>query len=159
MLPSPSEQTAIGRGMTMSDILARHARTNPPGVAFRDGVVTRTWAQADERVANLANVLTNLGVATRDRVAVLGFNSSRLLDAMAATVRLRAICVPVNFRPSPTRPIKEFDTIRTWHTSSWPISLLAAVVDVVPLAGLLWRSAMHSVRDGAPALTPGKARS
>ena len=87
-----------GRGMTMSDIISRHARTAGAAVAFRDGPLTRTWAELDERVSRMANVLAGHGVGVGDRVAVLGLNSVALVEAMAATLRVGAICVPVNFR-------------------------------------------------------------
>ena len=38
-----------GRGMTMSDLLARHARTRPDAVALRDARVSRTYRQLDGR--------------------------------------------------------------------------------------------------------------
>jgi fatty-acyl-CoA synthase len=98
MPPTTSPDTAVTGGMTMSDILARHARTAGAAVAFRAGDTAWTWAQTDARVTRLANVLAARGVRAGDRVAVLGRNSVPLVEAMAATLRLRAICVPVNFR-------------------------------------------------------------
>jgi fatty-acyl-CoA synthase/long-chain acyl-CoA synthetase len=95
---SATTPTITGRGMTMSDIIARHARTNGPGVAFRDGDLTRTWAELHDRVTRIANALAERGVGRGDRVAVLGSNSVPLVEAIAATLRLGAICVPVNFR-------------------------------------------------------------
>ncbi|MGI5130832.1 long-chain-fatty-acid--CoA ligase [Pseudonocardia sp. CA-107938] len=85
-------------GMTMSDMVARLARTAPDGVATRAGDETLTWQQFDDRVTRLAHLLATGGVHRGDRVAVLGLNSSALLVAMAATLRLGGICVPVNFR-------------------------------------------------------------
>jgi fatty-acyl-CoA synthase len=85
-------------GMTMSDMVARLARTAPDGVATRAGDETLTWRQFDDRVTRLAHLLGSGGVGRGDRVAVLGLNSSALLVAMAATLRLGGICVPVNFR-------------------------------------------------------------
>ncbi|MFC4944533.1 long-chain-fatty-acid--CoA ligase [Pseudonocardia sp. GCM10023141] len=95
---APAPGITTGRGMTMSDIIARHARIHPDGVAFRDGELTLTWAQTDERIGRFALVLAAAGVTPGDRVAVLGLNSVPLVEAMAATLRLGAICVPVNFR-------------------------------------------------------------
>ena len=88
----------VGQGMTMSDMVARFARTNPDGVALRAGDETLTWHEFDGRITRLANLLAAGGVAQGDRVAVLGLNSSAVVVAMAATLRLGAICVPINFR-------------------------------------------------------------
>ncbi len=87
-----------GRGMTMSDLIARFARTTGDAVAFRDGALTLTWAQTHERISRLAAVLAGRGIGRGDRVAVLGLNSAPHIEAMAAVLRLGAICVPVNFR-------------------------------------------------------------
>ncbi len=85
-------------GMTISDQIARFARTTPDGIAFRDGPLTLTWRQTDERIDRLASALAAAGVAVGDRVAVMALNSAPHIEAMAAIVRAGAICVPVNFR-------------------------------------------------------------
>jgi fatty-acyl-CoA synthase/long-chain acyl-CoA synthetase len=87
-----------GRGMTMSDLIARYSRTMGGEVAFRDGEVTLTWAQTHERITRLASALAAHGVRAGDRVGVLGLNSIPHIEAMAAVLRVGAICVPVNFR-------------------------------------------------------------
>ncbi|MHA6794037.1 long-chain-fatty-acid--CoA ligase [Pseudonocardia bannensis] len=84
--------------MTMSDLLARHARTTPDAIALRDARAARSYGELDERVIRLANALAARGVEAGDRVAVLGLNSIEVLEAYFATLRLGAICVPVNFR-------------------------------------------------------------
>ena len=56
-------------GMTISDQIARFARTTPDGIAFRDGPLTLTWRQTDERIDRLASALAAAGVAVGDRVA------------------------------------------------------------------------------------------
>jgi len=88
----------MGRGMTTADQLARHARTIPDAPALRAGGVSRSYAQLDERVSRLAHALRERGVRSGDRVAVLGFNTPEVVEAYWASVRLGAICVPVNFR-------------------------------------------------------------
>jgi fatty-acyl-CoA synthase/long-chain acyl-CoA synthetase len=84
--------------MTISDQVARFARTTPDAVAFRDGPLTLTWRQTDARVDRLAAALAAAGTAPGDRVAVMAGNSVPHLEAMIAIVRAGAICVPVNFR-------------------------------------------------------------
>jgi fatty-acyl-CoA synthase len=84
--------------MTISDQVARFARTTPDAVAFRDGPLTLTWRQTDARVDRLAAALAAAGTAPGDRVAVMAGNSVPHIEAMIAIVRAGAICVPVNFR-------------------------------------------------------------
>src|SRR5690349_3043916 len=89
-----------GRGMTLSDILARWARITPEAEVFVD-VGTgerRTYGRSHDRIARLANALAAEGVAPGDRVAVTGLNSVALLEAFIAVLRVGGICVPVNFR-------------------------------------------------------------
>ena len=101
---STTPPVLTGRGMTLSDILARNARATPDGVALRDPAAPRwsdrerTWAALDDRVTRLANALAARGVGPCERVAVLGLNSIPLVEALLAPLRLGALCVPVNFR-------------------------------------------------------------
>src|SRR4051812_12600465 len=87
-----------GRGMTMSDQLARWARVTPGENAVRFEGTGRTYAELDERVTRLARALAERGVGTGDRVAVLGLNGIEVWESYLAGVRLGAIVVPVNFR-------------------------------------------------------------
>ena len=89
---------AAARGMTASDQLARHARKIPEVTALRCDEAARSYAELDERVTRLANALRALGVQTGDRIAVLGLNSIEVIESYLASVRLGAICVPLNFR-------------------------------------------------------------
>jgi fatty-acyl-CoA synthase/long-chain acyl-CoA synthetase len=102
LVVDPADRNGVvmgtAHGMTMSDMVARFARTTPDAVALRAGDETLTWYGFDDRVSRLANLLAAGGVQQGDRVAVLGLNSSAVVVAMAATLRLGAICVPVNFR-------------------------------------------------------------
>ena len=50
-----------GRGMTMSDQLARHAHKIPDAVALRFEGAGRTYAELDERVTRLARALQQRG--------------------------------------------------------------------------------------------------
>jgi len=84
--------------MTISDQVARFARTTPDAVAFRDGPLALMWRQTDARVDRLAAALAAAGTAPGDRVAVMAGNSVPHLEARIAIVRAGAICVPVNFR-------------------------------------------------------------
>jgi fatty-acyl-CoA synthase len=94
-VPIPALQ---GRGMTMSDQLARWARTTPDAWALRFEGSGRTYAELDQRVARLARALRDRGVGTGDRIAVLALNGMETWETYLAGVRLGAIVVPVNFR-------------------------------------------------------------
>ncbi|RNL86583.1 long-chain-fatty-acid--CoA ligase [Halostreptopolyspora alba] len=98
---STNPEPLTGRGMTMSDQLARHARTIPDEPAFCFEDTRRTYREIDERVSRLANALEERGIRPGDRVAVLGLNTLEVIESFFATVRLGAICVPVNFRLVP----------------------------------------------------------
>lgn len=87
-----------GRGMTMSDQLARHARKDPDQPALRFEGTGRSYGELDGRVTRLARALQQRGVGSGDRVAVLALNGMETWEAYLAGVRLGAIVVPVNFR-------------------------------------------------------------
>ncbi|MQA13214.1 MAG: long-chain-fatty-acid--CoA ligase [Pseudonocardiaceae bacterium] len=93
-----TEHALSGRGMTMSDQLARHARKIPDTVALRFETAGRTYRQLDERVTLLANALRERGVRLGDRVAIAGLNCLEVVEGYLAAVRLGAVGVPINFR-------------------------------------------------------------
>ncbi|TFV52841.1 long-chain-fatty-acid--CoA ligase [Blastococcus sp. TF02A-35] len=95
---TPPIPTLQGRGMTMSDMLARHARKTPDVAALRFDGGGRSYAELDQRVTRLARALGQRGVRTGDRVAVLALNGMEAWEAYLAGVRLGAVVVPVNFR-------------------------------------------------------------
>ncbi|SDF33778.1 fatty-acyl-CoA synthase [Blastococcus fimeti] len=90
-----------GRGMTMGDQLARHARKNPQDAALRFDGAGRSYGELDQRVTRLARALRERGVGPGDRVAVLALNGMETWETYLAGVRLGAIVVPVNFRLVP----------------------------------------------------------
>ncbi|MBA8824974.1 fatty-acyl-CoA synthase/long-chain acyl-CoA synthetase [Saccharopolyspora lacisalsi] len=85
-------------GMTISDQVARHARTIPDDVALRFRGDGRTYRELDERVTRLANSLRQRGAGPGDRIAVLGLDGPEIVESYLACTRLGAICVPINFR-------------------------------------------------------------
>ena len=127
-----------GRGMTLSDILARWSRVTPEAEFLVDATTgeRRTYARSDDRITRLANTLVGEGVAPGDRVAVLGLNGVDLLESYIAVLRAGAICVPVNFRLAPEE-------------------VTYALVDsgaVVAVADTATADLMAAARDGAPAV-------
>jgi fatty-acyl-CoA synthase len=69
------------------------------------GVVCRdkrfTYQQYGERVNRLSNVLLDMGVEQGDRVAFLGPNCHRLLEAYYGVIQVGAILLPLNIRLLP----------------------------------------------------------
>ncbi len=100
MIPAQIASTAesFEQGITLSDVLSRHARVRPDTIAFVDPHRRASFGAMDDRVTRLANALAARGVCRGDRVAVLGVNSLELIEAWIAALRLGAIAVPVNFR-------------------------------------------------------------
>ncbi|MEU3270619.1 long-chain-fatty-acid--CoA ligase [Saccharomonospora sp. NPDC006951] len=96
--PARGTPLLLGRGMTMGDQLARHARTIGDDVAYTFAGTSLTYRYLDERVCRLANALRERGIGAGDRVAVLGLNSLEVIETYFAATRLGAICVPINFR-------------------------------------------------------------
>jgi fatty-acyl-CoA synthase/long-chain acyl-CoA synthetase len=84
--------------MTLSDQLARNARTVGEGPAFSLDDTTRDYRTMDQRVSRLANALRERGVAAGDRVLVLAMNRLEVFETFIACTRLGAVGVPVNFR-------------------------------------------------------------
>ena len=87
-----------GRGMTMSDLLARWARMAPASTAVRFDGRALSYAELDKRVNRLAWALDGRGIAAGDRVAVLAVNCLELFETYLACARMGAITVPINFR-------------------------------------------------------------
>lgn len=65
-------------------------------VVFEDRRVT--FEQLQARVNRLANALSDVGVGSGDRVAILEVNTDRYVEAYFAAAKLDAIFVPLNFR-------------------------------------------------------------
>ncbi|MHA6616357.1 long-chain-fatty-acid--CoA ligase [Pseudonocardia sp. DLS-67] len=95
---SATSGTITGHGMTMSDMVARHARIRPDEEALTDPWGRRTYRELDERVTRLGSVLVERGVRPGDRVAVLGPNRIEVVESWLAVLRVGGIVVPVNFR-------------------------------------------------------------
>jgi fatty-acyl-CoA synthase len=75
--------------------------TKPDALALRhhDTGETRTWAEFDARVAQLAHALRHkLGLAPGDRIANLSDGDIRHFELMYACARAGLVWVPLNFR-------------------------------------------------------------
>ncbi|MFC4013566.1 AMP-binding protein [Nonomuraea purpurea] len=86
--------------LSLSDVLADHARSRPQVTAVVDGAVRLTYPELDERVTRLACALSARGVAGGDRVVWLGQNAHAVLELLLACSRLGAVFCPANWRQS-----------------------------------------------------------
>lgn len=57
-----------------------------------------TYAEANQRIINLANALGRLGIQKGDRIGIIQVNCNQYIEAYFAAARLGAIFVPFNFR-------------------------------------------------------------
>jgi fatty-acyl-CoA synthase len=80
------------------DHLARHAYSNPRGIALRYEGASIDWEQLHDRVRRLAAVLSARGVRHGDRVAILMMNRPEFVETVIAANTIGAIAVPINFR-------------------------------------------------------------
>ncbi|ABG03329.1 AMP-dependent synthetase and ligase [Rubrobacter xylanophilus DSM 9941] len=86
------------RKLILGEMLARVSRKQPEKLALVFEGTRLTFADLDGRVNRLANALASRGVAKGDKVAVLSYNSHRVVEAYFACHKLGAVAVPVNFR-------------------------------------------------------------
>jgi fatty-acyl-CoA synthase len=82
----------------LAALLERRARTSPERAAVTFQGHTRTFAQVQDRVRRLAQVLRDGGVGRGDRVAYLGHNHPAMLETLFAAANLGAVTVPLNWR-------------------------------------------------------------
>ena len=92
--------------MYIINALNRAARVAPDRVASVHERRRKTWSQLRDGVARLADALRRYGVVQGDRVAVLGWNSGRFLEAALAVTWAGAVIVPLNTRLAPAELIQ-----------------------------------------------------
>lgn len=80
------------------DFLKRALVAHSTKEAVVCGHTRMTYAEFGERVNRWANLMTSLGIAKSDRVAVLSQNCHRVLEAFFGTPLLGSILMPLNFR-------------------------------------------------------------
>jgi len=75
------------------------AKVTPDNTAIIFGDLRCSYAELNDRVARLAAVFQHdFSIQAGDRIAWLGNNSPRLIEALFACVRIGAILVPLNWR-------------------------------------------------------------
>lgn len=78
------------------DLIARNGRWLANTPALIDGRIELTWAELDAATARAARGLAGLGIAPRDRVAVLMDSRFETAIAQFAILRAGAVAVPLN---------------------------------------------------------------
>ena len=86
---------------SVSEHVARNARKFPSRAALIDDRDTLTYARLDDAANRLAAHLQGTGVGHGDKVALLAMSSVNWVVAYVAVLRLRAVCVPLNYRLTP----------------------------------------------------------
>jgi acyl-CoA synthetase len=113
--------------VTLSEIVARHARERPDQTAFVTPAARMTWREYDERSARLARVLADLALEPGSRVAVMLPDGPGVHAAFLAVERAGLVIVGIGPRAG-EREIEHLLTrtgARAWITDS-PHALLAA---------------------------------
>jgi acyl-CoA synthetase (AMP-forming)/AMP-acid ligase II len=90
----------------MPDILTAYAASQPakPAVIDDNGrgvIVSWTYAQLEAEANRLANALASLGAGPGQKVIWCGPNSPQIVAVMAATRKIGAVAVPLNYRLTP----------------------------------------------------------
>ena len=82
--------------MQLTQGLRRSAQLFPKRTSTVFGPRRRTWSETLDRVERLAGGLTALGANPGDRIALLGLNSDRYIEATYAIMWAGCIVVPGN---------------------------------------------------------------
>ncbi len=89
--------------LLIKTLLAQSLKYEPQReIVYRD-LFRMNYVQFNQRVRQLANVLTNLGVGPGDTVAVLDWDSHRYLECFFGVTSLGAVLHTVNVRLSPAQ--------------------------------------------------------
>lgn len=97
----PAAQSAYQYPLLIKSLLLSGSRYEKGReIVYRD-TVRYSYATFNERVARLANVLTEAGVKAGDTVAVMDWDSHRYLECMFAIPMIGAVLHTINIRLSP----------------------------------------------------------
>src|SRR3712207_4817067 len=98
MAPGPLHDPASGVNESFATVLETVGDVRRDRLAVSHGERSRTWAELDERAARLAGALAARGIGHESRVAVALYNGIEYLEAVFATLKLRAVPLNVNYR-------------------------------------------------------------
>jgi fatty-acyl-CoA synthase len=86
------------RTLNLGEMLSRNARKYPNRMAVIFEKTRLTYRMFNNRVNQLANALSKQKVKQGTKVAIMSYNSHRVVEAYFACNKLGAVAVPVNFR-------------------------------------------------------------
>jgi long-chain acyl-CoA synthetase len=92
--------------MLVGDIVSSNARLYPNKICVVDENVRLTWAQFNDRVNRLANVLIGLGLKKGDRVGLLSENRHEYAEFFFAVAKAGLITVCFNYRLTPEQLLR-----------------------------------------------------
>ena len=92
--------------MLVGDIVSSNARLYPNKISIVDKNVRLTWAQFNDRVNRLANVLLGLGLKKGDRVGLLSENRHEYAEFFFAVAKAGLITVCLNYRLTPEQLLR-----------------------------------------------------
>lgn len=78
--------------------MEQHAITRPDEIATVCGEKSLTWSQLDERANRVANGLLGMGLEKGDKVTILSFNCTEMLEIFAGINKAGLVVVNMNFR-------------------------------------------------------------
>jgi long-chain acyl-CoA synthetase len=87
--------------LRVADVIREKAATRPDAVAVRHGARALTYAELDERSNRLAHLLVRAGAGSGTRIALLDRTTPEVVELLAATSKIGAVTVPLNWRLAP----------------------------------------------------------
>ena len=83
---------------TLAEVFRRSARQHPDRTLMVAGATKQSYAQVDARSSSLAAAMSELGLGTGDRIAIILPNRPEWIVALLACAKLGVTIVPVNPR-------------------------------------------------------------
>jgi acyl-CoA synthetase (AMP-forming)/AMP-acid ligase II len=114
--------TNLARSATLTGLMGSQTARNGQTLAVADGALRVTWADLQARVARVAGALTEHGVESGDRVALLLLDGIAALELIAACGYIGAIALPLNWRLAPAEIAYIIDSARPkllFHSESF----------------------------------------
>lgn len=119
-----------------SSIFEAHADTIGHETAIKQGNLSRSWAEFDDRAARFAGAMLACGLKKGSRIGQLLYNSPELLETYHGSLKLRAIPFNINYRYTAQEILYLLNDAEAealvFHTS-----LSHIVAEVLPLAATL----------------------
>ena len=128
-----------------STIFESHADTIGQEIAIKQGSVSRTWAEFDDRAARFAGAMVAYGLTKGSRIGQLLYNSPELLETYHGSLKIRAIPFNINYRYTAEEILYIIDNAQA-EALVFHSSLSAVVAEVLSLAKTL--KVAVSVDDG-----------